>query len=984
MIKSFVRRFWLSIVTCLIIVIVGFVSFFSLEFSLESKSEDITLSIEIQSTSSVTADSLNKICNKLEKKIKSINQVSFYESSTDSHQSNINVYFKSGSLLSDCLNSVHEAIGQIKYPTFVKYPIVHMSSKQDLPVIKIYANSKIHSLEYLTEYTKNILSGQLERIDGVSYVEVFGEKKPEIVIEFVPELCAYYNITAQQMQSILENYTSENNMMQRQTGINQFSVLNPGSLKTVEDVENVLIRDEIKIKHIAKVSLQRPDLIRKTWVNSNTSSLYIGIFKTTNGNPIQISNKALKILKEWEKSFQLNMTIEDNSQCIRELINNVIKTIFEAIILIILIVLLFLGSAKASITPILAIPISIIGTFLPMKLFGCPINVSTLMAIVIAIGLVVDDAILVVENTINHFKGDWKQASIDGTEEITVPIIVMTMTLGCVFIPVVFMKGKLGAILKDFAITLSSCVFISGIVSLTLTPMVCGRIMGHSAFIERMFGYVERGYAFSLRQVLRLPWLFAGFGILTCGSSYFILNNVAKEGSPSMDTNVFDISTLNMRNKNMDYLEKKANIITNVLKKHKKVKQFSISMNNNINIEITTNENENIDKIQYEIIKELNNVLPELTFHGKTKQAGNIFSVYLYGQIDRDQLERFGRSMVDDLNKIKGVKSVVIIANKSNSYDLCIDYNLAAKLGIDPRELREAIDSLNHRWKLASVESDGKNFKIIGLTDKYKSSNEVLEYVWSKPRRNQENLEIQPSKFTKLQLLNKYSSICNFMGLPAFQWEIVCDSKGKMSEIIEGINNVKNKHMGTKLDVGFTGSARDFLEDQNETAKIIVLSFIFIFLILLAQFESITKTLVIISTVPLACWGALLIVLLRGKINNYGYLGIITLTGLIVKHGILFINSLKPDIEDKSENAIQAASSRLRPVLMTTLAMAFGVLPLLLSKQSSMIYLREISYILFPGILIGTCMTLYIIPCIYYYIVPKELPNKTNDIVVLL
>ncbi len=336
--------------------------------------------------------------------------------------------------------------------------------------------------------------------------------------------------------------------------------------------------------------------------------------------------------------------------------------------------------------------------------------------------------------------------------------------------------------------------------------------------------------------------------------------------------------------------------------------------------------------------------------------------------------------MVDSLQKIKGIKSVIIIANKSNSYDLSIDYNKATALGIDSRELRDMIDSLNHRWKLASIKSNGTNFKIIGLTDKYHTSTEVLEYIWNKPTRNNNMLEIKPSEFVELKMLNKYSNICNFMGLPAFQWEIVCDSNGKMSEIIDGIHQVKQKYVKTNLELGFTGVARDFIEDKNETIQIMILSLLFIFLILLAQFENLKHTIVIISTIPLASWGALLIVLFRGKINNYSFLGIITLTGLIVKHGILFINALRNDIEDTIENAVQASKSRLRPILMTTLAMAFGILPLMFAKETSMVYLKEMSYVLFPGILIGTAMTLYVVPSVYYYLCNREIVN-TNELI---
>ena len=298
-------------------------------------------------------------------------------------------------------------------------------------------------------------------------------------------------------------------------------------------------------------------------------------------------------MNDWKDKQNLVTYIEDNSQQIRDFFEKTKKTFIEAIIIVLGVVILFLGSIRSSLTPILAIPISLIATFLPMKLMGCSLNVATLMAFLLSIGLVVDDAILVVENITKHYSygKNLKQAALDGTEEIKMSVIVMTLTLACVFAPVIMAKGSFGSTLKEFALTLSFSVIISGIVSLTLTPSVCARMLSHSKLADKIFYPVEFGYKFLLKYALKLKYFFVFFTVFTIITSGMMLNSLPKENEPVVEQREVTLFSVNSGNRNLNFFKKNAREIVKFLKNHPDIENFSVYMSNSITLEIKLKKN---------------------------------------------------------------------------------------------------------------------------------------------------------------------------------------------------------------------------------------------------------------------------------------------------------------------------------------------------------------------------------------------------------
>jgi len=539
MIKTFIKRIWLSIVLCVLLCMGGGLSYGSLEWNLEVKRKKSVISIVTMAKEPTTVAGMEKVTKKLEKALTQVKGVDFFSSSTDSNKSTIEIHLKPETNAINALKEVGNITVTVKRPDYVKPPVIQQSANSDTPLINANIYSKNTSLLEVTRYAKEVIVGKLKKIDGVSHVEVRGEPKKEIKINLKKEKLSAYGIGIDQIRQAFRVYNKEKGFISRNNFADEFPVIGDSSIKNLQDIKNVILdfRRMIKLEDVADVYFDSKDLMSENWVNGKTKVITLKVFKNNDSNPLKTSDEVMKILNDWIKKYDLVTEIDDNSENIRKFFNKTKKTFVEAVLIVLAVVILFLGSLKSSITPILAIPISIIATLLPMAITGCSINISTLMAFLLAIGLVVDDAILVVENITQHYvQGkSLRQAAIDGTEEIKIPIIVMTMTLACVFFPAIASKGSFGATLKEFAITLSVSVIISGFVSLSLTPAICARVLSHSHLADKLMRPIEIMYTFLLRQALKLKFLFSILAVFTIVGSGLILSHLPKESMPTSE-----------------------------------------------------------------------------------------------------------------------------------------------------------------------------------------------------------------------------------------------------------------------------------------------------------------------------------------------------------------------------------------------------------------------------------------------------------------
>jgi multidrug efflux pump len=986
MIKTFVKRIWLAIVCCTLMMFGGGLSFGGLDWSLEAKNRRSAITVTVQAKNPTTVNGMEKVTRVLEKKFKTLKGVDYFTSSTDAHKSQIEIFLKSDASMIESLREVGNITVTAKKPDYCKPPVIQQSSKNEQALITANFYSKTVPLGDITRYAKDVIGGKLEKIEGVSYVEIKGEPTPQIQIKILEDKVAYYNISISQIRRAFDVYNKEKGFSPRQTNVNEFTVVGNSNIKTLEDVKNVIVDFQrmIKMSDIADIEFTKKEFRSENWVNGDTRVVTIKVFKTSEGNPLKTSDAVMKILNEWQQKAELVPHIEDNSQDIRDFFNKTKKTFIEAILIVLVVVIVFLGSFKSSITPILAIPISLIATFLPMKLFKCSLNVSTLMAFLLAIGLVVDDAILVIENiTRRYVKGEsLKEAAINGTEEIKIPIIVMTLTLACVFMPAIVSKGTFGATLGEFAITLSVAVIISGIVSLTLTPSVAARLLSHSHLADKIFMPIERLYQWMLNIALKFKKFFMFFLLFTIVTSGLMIKTMPKESFPQVQRREIDIYSINTGNKHLDFFKKNASKIATYLKKHNEIENFAIYMEQYIYLSIELKKHSKIPvrQITDEILQFLENNVKDLQFVQKPTKSNTGFDIYIYGNTTRSESEALGKEFASALrNSPDYIANAIQYAVKKTGYNLTIDYQKAAAIGCDIETLEKVVDMINNRYDISVLEKDGKRYKIITTTDKSQDLTKLLQHVWNEQKNRNEKIKISPSVFAEIVQSKQITNLVNFNGLPAFRLEIAGAHGVKIGPLVEKIQAIHKKIAGHKTELEFTGKAKEFLEDQGEMQKMFILSAVFIFLILVAQFESLRSATLVMTTAPLAVWGALLAIRAKGSLNIYSMIGIITLIGLIAKHGILFVNTANEYISqgiEKHQASYMAAIDRLRPVLMTTFAMVLGLVPLMFETDHSMIKIVQMSQILVPGLSLGTFMTLFVIPSLFIIMTPDKKGTK--------
>ena len=502
-----------------------------------------------------------------------------------------------------------------------------------------------------------------------------------------------------------------------------------------------------------------------------------------------------------------------------------------------------------------------------------------------------------------------------------------------------------------------------------MTPAISARVFGHSDFTDKIMIPIENIYKKLLLYALKIKNFFILIAAMTVLSSGFMVYRLPRESMPSVEKREITIYSINSGNKHLKFFKKQSTNIVKYLKENKDIENFTIYMSNNITLEIRLHPKSKvpIEKIKNDILEYLDNNIKDVYFTTKSKRSDTNFDIYIYGNLGQEEIKRLGEEFTQKIRWSDLVHNAIQYSQSKQGYNLKINYQKAAALNCDIETIEKVVEILNTRYFISALETDGKKYNIVTLTNKSEDLQVLLQNIWNE-RRNDKIVKISPAVFANVVQTEQINSVSNYNALPAFKLEISGKPGVRIGDLINNLKQIHKETVSSKTELAFTGKAQEFLEDQNEMQKMFILSSVFIFLILLAQFESIRSTLIVMMTAPLAIWGSLLVISQGGSLNIYSTIAMITLIGLITKHGILFVNTANEYFKggmNKFDSSYLAATSRLRPVLMTTLAMALGIAPLLFERDASMIKLFEMAKVLVPGILIGTVMTLFIIPCLF-------------------
>jgi multidrug efflux pump len=943
----------------------------------------------------------------LEDSLSGIEGIDFMSSKSRSEKSQITLTFKldrdSDSAASDVRDRVGRVRGQL--PEDIEEPIVAKVEADAQPIIWLAFSSDRHSPLQVTNIAERQARDPLQTVPGVASVAIVGERRYAMRIWLDRTRMAAYNITSQGIESALRSQNLEVPAGRIESNEREFTVLTQTDLNSPEQFEDIVLRDEngylVRLKDVARVEIG-PEKERVIARFSGRSAVALGVVKQSTANPLDVSSGVRTLLEDISKKLPEGVAINiayDSSVFIDKSIQSVKTTIFEAVMLVILVIFIFLRNARATLIPLITIPVSLIGAFAIMNLFGFSINTLTLLALVLAIGLVVDDAIVVLENIYRHIEDGMEpvQAAFKGMKEIGFAVVAMTLTLAAVFAPIAFTEGRTGKLITEFALTLAGAVIVSGFVALTLSPMMASRMLKHNSnpgkfYLrgEKVLNAMANGYEKFLRKVLAFPLSIAGLGLVTILLSALVYTQLPQELSPSEDRGFVIGFAIAPEGASTAFVDKYTRQIEGILDEVPEAKSyFSI-----VGFPTSTNSMQFLQLAPWEdrerSQQEIAGGLMGPMFGGITGLMSFPMNPPSLGQSIVSRPVEFVIQTTGSYEDLQTLTSKVMTVVRGNpmfaqpdidlklnkpELSIAVDREKAASMGVGVETIGRTLETMIAGREITRFKREGEQYNVIvQVADVDRSNPSDLTNVYVRASGGEmvqlANLvNVSESVAPKeLNHFNKLKSATIKAALnPGFsqqQARIFLDAT--VAELGEG-------QAGIQVDYG--GQLREFIKTGSSLTFAFSLALIFIYLVLAAQFESFRSPLIIMFSVPTAMLGALLTLWLTGgSINVYSQIGLITLVGLITKHGILiveFANQLQESGSSKLEAVIESAKLRLRPILMTTAAMVLGAIPLALASGAGAESREQIGWTIVGGMTLGTALTIFIVPAFYLLISGK-------------
>lgn len=933
------------------------------------------------------------VTNVLEDKLAGIEGLDNITSQSNTGNCQITLRFLAGTSMDRALSSVQDAVSSAKamLPAEIKSPTVERQRKSSgLPFIGISLESTSQGFGELTHYANLNLKNALRSLPGVASVEVWGEPYTYDV-RLAPEKLFAFGVNVDDVISALakSRVTLPTGNYQNKTPSSINSALN-----TQEDYEDLLVKADAKhpvfLKSVADVALQTDTSQTRIRVNGH-NGLVIAINRADDANPIEVSQTVRKTIADLQQSLPKGLqlsVITDQSDFINASLKNIRSTIFEAILLVLLVVFLFLRNGRATIIPLVTIPISLTGSLIFLKIFGFSINLMTLLAMVLAIGLVVDDAIIMLENIWRHIEEGASplEAARRGASEIGFAIVAMTLTLTSVYIPIAFIQGMLGQLFIEFAVALAGSVLISGVVALTLSPLMCAGFLSRESRnwwpeVDQWLAALAAHYDKALHFIMQRQKIVLGVAVLSIVGSISLYNLINHETAPKEDRGLIGVYTPPVAGENLDILDRKMKKIEAKLNSvPESANRLTFIGDWGASVVLPLKPHRERHRSASQIVEALKpdfNHLPSIDPHVWNWDTG------LPG-IDNAGSGRELTLVVSTpdsyrqlLNETEKLKQALDNTKQfeSTSYDLRLDtmgYNIEtdrnqlAKLGLTQAQVAKTIEVFFSGDKNQSFEKDGivYNLTIEGTTRPWT----LDELYLTTPRGKRVSLGAVATMTPKAQP----AALDHYQQMRSTTVHIQLHENDSLAKAASQVWEIAKDSMPTHYKLLWTGAAKALHESSSTMLYLFFLSLLFIYAILAAQFENFIDPFIILFTVPLACCGALLFTYLFGQsLNIYTQVGLITLIGLISKHGILiveFANQLHKQGKDFTTAIQQAAVMRLRPILMTTGAMVFGAIPLVLSHDAGAESRHAIGTVLLGGLMVGTFFTLFILPSVYRFI----------------
>jgi len=947
----------------------------------------------------------SQITEPLEKAINSIDGIRNITSSSNQGSSNITIEFKLEKNLEEAANDVRDKVSQAirSLPQDIDAPpVVSKADADSDAIISMTVQSDSKNVLALSDYAENVIAERLQTIPGVSSVQIWGQKKYAMRIWIDPVKLSSYGITVSEVRTALDKQNVEL-PSGKLTGANtELTVKTIGNLSNEKEFNNIIIVADgdkiVRLSDIGRAELG-PENLETQFKANGQSMIALALIPQPGTNYLDIASEFYKqydrLKKDLPKDIVLNIAL-DNTLFIKKSVVEVAETLAISIILVILIIFLFFRNWAIAFRPLIDIPVSLIATFFIMYLCGFSVNVLTLLAIVLATGLVVDDGIVVTENIFKKVEEGMSpiEAAIKGSNEIFFAVISISITLAAVFLPIIFLEGFVGRLFREFGVVIGAAVLISAFVSLTLTPMLNAYLMKGGeqkrtkfyTFTEPYFIGLNKGYASSLENFMKKKWLSFPIVVVCIGLIILFFSILPKETAPYDDRSLVTMGVTAPEGSSYEYtdrfMEDLYQLINDSIPEKKialviSAPGFLSSSVNTGRVRLALTDTGDRDRSQKEIVDNLNKWTKKYTQAKVTvseqptiavSRRGGLPVQYIIQAPNFEKLREKIPVFMEEAAKSDAFSNLdVNLKFNKPEINVSIDREKAEILGISVLDVAQTLQLSLSGQRFGYYMQNGKQYQVIGQFDK-KDRDEPLDLTSMFVKNNKgdliqlDNVASVEEQSNPPQLFhnNRYLSATVSAGL----------APGKsMNDGIDAMDAVREKVLDDSFTTDLGGESRDFVESSSNTAFAFGLALLLIYLILAAQFESFIDPFIIILTVPMAVAGALFSLWLFGQTwNIFSQIGTVMLIGLVTKNGILiveFANQLREQGVAKYEAIIQASEARLRPILMTSLAIALGALPIAMSLGAASTSRIGMGVVIVGGTIFSLALTLFVIPAFY-------------------
>jgi multidrug efflux pump len=1001
-----IRRPVLATVVNLIIVLLGLIAWDRLSLRELPNIDEPVISVMTLYPGANAEIIESQVTTPLEDVLSGIEGIDYVSSISRAEMSQVTVRFTSDRDPDGAANDVRDRVSRARaqLPREVEDPIVEKTEADARPVMYMALTSDRHGDMEITDYADRIVKDRLEVVPGVAQVQIFGSGRYAMRIWLDRARLAAYSLTPADVERSLREQNVEVPSGRIESTDREFTVLSETDLSTPAEFEQIILKDAdgylVRLGDVAEIELG-PEDVRRMSRSKGARAIGLGLVKQSTANPLEVSRSVRAELEALKQVLPEGMVVNigfDQATFIEESIKRVFITIFEAVALVILVIFLFLRNWRATLVPVVTIPVALIGALALMWGLGFTINTITLLAFVLAIGLVVDDAIVMLENIYRHIEKGMApmQAAMVGSKQIGFAIIAMTFTLAAVFTPIAFTEGKTGKLFTEFALTLAGAVVVSGFVALTLSATMSSRLLRqetrHGAlfnFGERVLDWLTSTYRRTLSMSLNHRPVVLALMVVIAGLSVVLFRGLATELAPTEDRGVVLGFAVAPEGATLDYLNSYTLKMDEIYAETPEVVTTMMilgfptvsNMMSYVSLQHWDDRERSSQEVAAEMMPKMLGISGIRAFTATPPSIGSsgggaqgvqfiVMTTQSYGQLN-DYVQEILDRIADEPSLVNADTDL-----KLNKPEIKVQVNRdkVASVGANVVEIGRTLETMLGGRQVTRFKMNAEQYDVIlQVADVDRRDPDDLTRIYV---RSASGEMIQLSNLVTAQETVAPRELNHFNKLRAARISASVGPGFSMGQALERIETISREVMGPTAQTDYEGVAREFRDSSSKIVMAFLLALAFIYLVLAAQFESFISPLVIMFSVPLAMAGALLALTMTGAtLNIYSQIGLITLVGLITKHGILiveFSNQLRAEGQAMMEAVVEASVLRLRPILMTTGAMVLGAVPLATAVGAGAEARQDIGWVIVGGMSFGTFFTLLVVPTVYTYLVPRS------------